>query len=208
MSTTIELFWMRVKKNKIKVILPLIFLLVILPVFIHVINNSGLQPEEIAEKVRTQLHTWIMVLAGWWSACVFGDFFDQSGNELIYLVNKKKDIIINHVLAAVIYSVVVSLLFVVYSHMTELDYGTLVNLLAEGVFIDGVAIMLSFALQGIGPALMISVAYSFLTNVLDTMGQFKIISVSPRTAYDYKLAAIVTAIGIILSAIGVKLSQD
>ena len=178
-----DLTLQRLRNKKAAVMLPLVVLYLILPGLILLFHfHYREEPEVFQPIVLQQLHVWIPLFSAWWILLLFHDFVDCEGNELLYLYHRPLDFLRSFCLSFVLYSVAVTLFFVVFQRFVPVGFFVLLQLVVEIFVISSLAYFLCFLLQNTGSCFLIIAAYCFYVILFDQLGILRFLSVFPESA--------------------------
>ncbi len=176
----LQMYWIKMTKNKIMFWVPVIELVVILPMLIYIMSRNEHRGElELANEIIRQLHVWIPLGAGWWSIVFANDFFSSDGNELLYLFHKTLHIVMGQGVSFFLYVICIIMAFPLYRMIFSMDWIVMWQVIMESLMIAGFTFFLSFFLQNTGAALLIIITYCIYLNLFDKLHMFDIISVFP-----------------------------
>lgn len=163
--------------------LPLAVLYLLLPGIILMFNfHYREEPEVFQRIVLQQLHVWIPLFSVWWILLLFHDFVDCEGNELLYLYHKPLYFLKSLCLSSVLYSVAVTLFFVVFQRFVPVGFFVLLQLVVEIFVISSLAYFLCFLLQNTGACFLLITAYSFYIILFDQLRILRFMSIFPENA--------------------------
>lgn len=173
----------RLRKKKAAAMLPLAVLYLLLPGIILMFNfHYREEPEVFQRIVLQQLHVWIPLFSVWWILLLFHDFVDCEGNELLYLYHKPLYFLKSLCLSSVLYSVAVTLFFVVFQRFVPVGFFVLLQLVVEIFVISSLAYFLCFLLQNTGACFLLITAYSFYIILFDQLRILRFMSIFPENA--------------------------
>lgn len=163
--------------------LPLAVLYLLLPGIILMFNfHYREEPEVFQRIVLQQLHVWIPLFSVWWILLLFHDFVDCEGNELLYLYHNPLYFLKSLCLSSVLYSVAVTLFFVVFQRFVPVGFFVLLQLVVEIFVISSLAYFLCFLLQNTGACFLLITAYSFYIILFDQLRILRFMSIFPENA--------------------------
>lgn len=178
----VKLAFKRLIKRKIMFLVPLFMMGVVLPlisVFFYR-QNADLY-ETFVSDVVLQMHVWIPMLSAWWVILLFNDFFENEGNELLYIYFRPGQLLAEHILVTLLYGVCVVIFCVVFRMFVLFEIFVMVQLLAESFAISSAVYFLCFAIQKTGVGLLMAMAYCVYLNLFDYLKLLRFLSVFPES---------------------------
>lgn len=170
-------------KKKIMFFLPLFFLGGVLPLLsVFLYRNFENDYEEFISNITLQMHVWIPMFSAWWGILLFNDFFENEGNELLYMYYRPVHLLVEQLFVSLLYVIALILFFSLFQHFVDVEKFLLVQLIAESLVISSAVYFLCFAFQKTGVGLLMAVTYCIYLNLFDSLKLLKFLSIFPESS--------------------------
>ncbi len=171
----------RMIRNKLGALAPILLLYVVLPALIWGITAiSGGTDEAQKSDVLRLLHLWIPLFSGWWALMYANDFFSNDGNEIMFLLHKGHHVLASQVCYMVLYLVLLVGSFQIYTRLCPMETTVLWQLLTESIMLCNFTFCGCFLFQNTGASFMLVVIYCVYIIMFDYLHMFDMISIFPR----------------------------
>ena len=177
-----ELFFLRLTKRKRMFSVPLVIIYFVLPILSFFIykQKSDIY-EEFVSAVVLQMHVWIPMLSSWWVILMFHSFFENEGNEVLYIHVRPLQFLLDYLGVFFLYSFFIVVFSLVFRFFVPYEIFVIGQLLAESLFISSAVFFMCFAVQKTGVGLLMAIAYCVYLNLFDYLKLFKFLSVFPES---------------------------
>lgn len=179
----VKLALKRLIKKKIMFFLPLFVLGVVLPLLsVFFYRHYSGDYEEFISNITLQMHVWIPMCSVWWVILLFNDFFEDEGNELLYIYFRPKQLFAEHISIVILYVASIVVFFGLFRIFVPLEIFVSFQLIAESFVISSATYFLCFAFQKTGTGLLMAMVYCIYLNLFDTLKLLKFLSVFPESS--------------------------
>lgn len=172
---------LRLKRNTIMMSVPFFILFVFLPVLVALLYFFYKDnPEAFLRESVRHLHVWIPLFASWWSLLLVDDFFDDEGNELLYLDHRPLYFPAAWCVTTALYGIFTAVFFVVVKQILPVGFFLLAQLVVESIFMSFLSFALCFLFLNTGISFLAAVFYCVYLNLFDSLRLLSFLSVFPE----------------------------
>jgi hypothetical protein len=131
--------------------------------------------------VTQQMHLWIPLFSSWWIILLFHDFFDNEGNELLYLYHRPTYFLCNQCVFMLLYGSATTLFYLIFRIFIDVNLFVLLQIIVESYVISSFVYLLCFVLHNTGTGLLIVSAYCIYILLFDEFKYLSFLSIFPET---------------------------
>lgn len=178
----IRLYIRQMTRNKIVFLIPIIVLFIILPLILKgiIVIDSDSENMILPHMLQTY-HTLVPIFSCWWGILFVNDYFNDNGNEMIYLVNKLPSLIFVYFSGILCYSVLLAIATCIYrSVIYDVSFDLIYQLIVESFAMYSIVFFISFLIRNTAMGIMFSLIYCVYINIFDIQKMFASVSIFPK----------------------------